>query len=433
MIGKNNNTDFDEWMNKYHASCGLESEKCAKYINQNVQQWFDTIDDLGLNQEKRDIEIIVSLTTIPSRIAIVSLPIKCMLHQTMKPDRILLYLANDEFAENELPRDLLELKEFGLEILFVDNMGSHKKYLYTMQKYSDAYIITIDDDILYSQDMIRKLFDTYEKNYGCICTMYANKMRFTDDGIPYPYKYFTHVSSGGNVPSFNLLAGTGGGTLFPPNCFQQSAFDEKMIKEIAYWCDDIWLKAMELIQNIKVVRIYGDEKPLLMVDGSQTQTLFQYNGACRNDVCLKNIFEEFDLYHFFRNEKWKIEDKEKEISTTLEMWLENHQRGIRIDEYLSSIGIRNVAIYGIGRLGRLLLKEFDSELVDLKFAIDKNCESIKVGVPVTSLYQMKEKVDLIIITPVMQTYEIKKEINKYTECKIITITDLLVEMRWNIS
>lgn len=51
------------------------------------------------------------MTTIPSRIDKVWIPIECMMRQSCKPDKILLWLGKDEFRKVELPDRLKGLQK----------------------------------------------------------------------------------------------------------------------------------------------------------------------------------------------------------------------------------------------------------------------------------------------------------------------------------
>ena len=80
--------------------------------------------------------IIVSLTSFPARIGVVWMVVESLMHQTLKPHKIILWLSKEQFSTIEsLPKKLLAQRERGLEIRLVDgDIRSHKKYIYA--KYS---------------------------------------------------------------------------------------------------------------------------------------------------------------------------------------------------------------------------------------------------------------------------------------------------------
>jgi hypothetical protein len=106
----------------------------------------------------RDKSVIVSFTTYGEQIHEVHYVIKSIMAQTIRPNKIVLWLDESEFSESDIPLTLSSLYEFGLEIGFVSNIKSYKKYIPTAKKYPKDIIITIDDDFIYPQNnFIRSL------------------------------------------------------------------------------------------------------------------------------------------------------------------------------------------------------------------------------------------------------------------------------------
>ncbi len=106
-----------------------------------------------------DKEFIVSLTSWKNRINIVHNAIESIMNQTVKPDKIVLNLSLDEFpsGNDELPDNLISLIDKCLEIGWVKkNSRSFKKLIPTLDKYREAIVMTVDDDIVYPQDFIEK-------------------------------------------------------------------------------------------------------------------------------------------------------------------------------------------------------------------------------------------------------------------------------------
>ena len=109
-----------------------------------------TVDILG---EKANLEneLIVSFTTIPSRLNYLPRMIKSIM-----------YVYKDEFEGINLESILeLEIKN-GLEIVYVDeNLRSHKKYFYAMKDNPNSIVVLVDDDIIYPRNTIKKLIASY--------------------------------------------------------------------------------------------------------------------------------------------------------------------------------------------------------------------------------------------------------------------------------
>jgi hypothetical protein len=79
----------------------------------------------AINEIRRNPALIISLASFPERITEVHLTVYSLLSQTLKPDRIILWLANEEFPNGpvELPQTLSGLQKNGLEIRWCKRPG----------------------------------------------------------------------------------------------------------------------------------------------------------------------------------------------------------------------------------------------------------------------------------------------------------------------
>src|SRR5574344_451815 len=123
-----------------------------------------TVSELGITTEKRETKIIASLTTFPGRINSVYKTISTLLTQTMKPDEVILYLADSQFPDKNLPQNLLNLEKLGLSIKWVEDIRSYKKLIPTLKEYPNDIIITFDDDLYYMPDTIETLYNSYKEH-----------------------------------------------------------------------------------------------------------------------------------------------------------------------------------------------------------------------------------------------------------------------------
>ncbi len=72
--------------------------------------------------------VIVSFTTFPLRIGSAHLVVKSLLAQTVLPERIVLYLARDEFPDPDIGARLEALKSPRFDIVFIDdNVRAYNK------------------------------------------------------------------------------------------------------------------------------------------------------------------------------------------------------------------------------------------------------------------------------------------------------------------
>jgi len=252
-----------------------------------------------LNKKTRSPRIIVSLTSYPARINIVHKTINTLLDQTMKPDRLILWLAKKQFLgrEKALPQELKELKKQGLTIKWCDDLKPHKKYFYTMWKYPKDIVITVDDDIYYDRDLIGTLYSSYQRFPNAISAMRVHRIGFSPDGCLAPYKTWKQEDDSFLYkPSMDAIATGVGGVLYPPNCLDKKVFDKDTIRKCCINTDDLWLKIMEVMKGTPTVLASAHRKMKYIKD-SQESALWHDNLIKGNDVCLKSILDIYNNYY----------------------------------------------------------------------------------------------------------------------------------------
>lgn len=252
-------------------------------------------------------QLIVSLTSFPKRINKLWMVIDILLRQTVKVDKILLYLSKEQFPNEygDLPKSLLYYEDFGLEIIFVEgDIRSHKKYYYVFKDYPDDLIITVDDDIFYPTTMIETLLYYHQKYPSSIICRYARYIQRNSQGCVLSSSKWKHIRKN-EVENKSAFLGTGGGTMFPypSKCLYKDVLDIKLALQLAPIEDDLWLNTMARLQgtSIIVVKNYKDILPVIISDNLK---LFSENGGVENqtDIQLRNVI---NYYQKFEKEPFK--------------------------------------------------------------------------------------------------------------------------------
>lgn len=241
-------------------------------------------------------ELIVSLTSYDKRIHDVHLVIESIAQQTIKPNRLILWLDENEFTLNSIPLILHKQIARGLEVRFCPNYRSYKKLIPALKEFPKANIITIDDDILYPHDMVEILFREHTLCPNYIIGHRAHKMKF-ENGTLVPYSQWENESLD-CTPSDLIFITTGGGTLFPAKCFVNEVFNSSVFMSICPDADDIWFKSMSLISNVKCKKVSDCRdffSRFLLLQDSQDIALKHINLE-GNDKQIKAVFEKYNLY-----------------------------------------------------------------------------------------------------------------------------------------
>lgn len=236
-----------------HSKYEIYTPDYCEKLNEIISKYRNVSAD-GLNHNARDKKIIVSFTTIPYRIDAAAVVISILLKQTLKPDKIVLYLGEDEFDGIELPDLLKEEIRCGVEVRYCQNILSHKKYYYTMQEYPDDIVITVDDDVIYNERLIEELYNSYLRFPNAVSAMRVHQITFQSSGIA-PYADWKNCNSDHiGIPSHKLIAIGCGGILYPPRClYEEEVFNLDDILTCAPKADDLWLKMMEVMNDTPVV------------------------------------------------------------------------------------------------------------------------------------------------------------------------------------
>lgn len=254
---------------------------------------------ISINHSKEK-EIIISLTTHGKRIHSVFRTIECMFQQTYKANRIVLWLGNKEYNNiNELPITLQNQIKRGLEVKFVKDIRSYTKLIYALKLFPNAAIITIDDDILYPCDFIEKLVFSHSNHPTAIC---CNAVRHLELKTPkkfYPYRKNELETKITQHYSCYIAEGFAG-ILYPPYALSNEVFNEKIFLSLAPNADDIWFKAMALLNNTPLIttRYENNVWDFILID-EDVQDIGLINKNVyedRNDKQLSAIFDYYKLY-----------------------------------------------------------------------------------------------------------------------------------------
>jgi hypothetical protein len=243
--------------------------------------------------------IVVSLTSFPARIPTLHLVIRSLLKQTVLPEKIILWLSEEEFPNKmeNIPEELKNLCKNGLEIIFVsDNLRSHKKYFYAFEKYRTKKIITVDDDLIYSNNTLERLVKINQIFPKAICANVVRTIAVAERKFQ-PYKQWKKQLWFPQSESSKYVAIGYGGVLYPPNCFDNEIFNIETIKTKCFFADDLWLKANELRMNVTVASGGEYFSHPVIIPHSQKIRLQKTNNSTsnRNNNQWNALREYFDL------------------------------------------------------------------------------------------------------------------------------------------
>lgn len=227
-------------------------------------------------------EVVVSLTSCPERIADVYTVVAALIGQTVHPDRILLYLAEEQFADHIIPAGLEELRTrcTYFEVCFCgEDLKTHNRYFHAMQEYPDAIVITVDDGVLYHDTLLEELIDAYLRHPDAVSAVWGHTIALKGLDEFAPFDEWKSTRKRIHSPSLLTLPVGVGGCLYPPHVLPPQTFDTVKIKSVCPVQDDLWLKwnllkrrvnCVVLKQSISDDRAAGAQKETTQNADSQT-------------------------------------------------------------------------------------------------------------------------------------------------------------------
>ena len=245
--------------------------------------------------------VILSLTSHGDRIKSAHIAIETLLRQTAAAERVILWIS-DRHSISGLPSPLQRQMRRGLDVRLVPDIGPYTKIIYALRKFPEYAIVTVDDDSVYAADLIERLHDAFTTQPDCVHCHRARAMLFDENGYLKPYREWRLIGDGNDAPSHMIFPTGVGGVLYPPGALHPEVFNQKIFRTICPTADDVWLKAMTLLNGVKSKRMIGPHREFPLVPGTHTSGLWHINiYAGRNDPQIEAVFSHYDLLKRLRD------------------------------------------------------------------------------------------------------------------------------------
>ena len=218
--------------------------------------------------------LIVSLTSIPSRLGIIHLTIRSLLAQTHPAEKIILWLNDD--LRGQLPQSLVELEGSAFEICYVNLTCSHRKLIHSLELHPDKTIVTCDDDLMYDATWLYRLYQSHLVHPKDVIAHECRLIRFVAPGQPAPYcEWKTEARTDITEPW--LMPIGYGGVLYPPHCLYSDVQNRELFLRLTPKADDLWFKAMSYLAGTNTRRSANPGKKPIPIIASQKDSLKKTN------------------------------------------------------------------------------------------------------------------------------------------------------------
>ena len=188
---------------------------------------------------------IISLTSYGERLKNINLVIDSLINQSVKADKIILWVAYED--EKLIPADLYDKP---IEIRLCEDLKSYKKLIPALKEFPNDNIITVDDDIIYNNNLVKELLEEHNKNPDAIVGRVGRKITFNQNGnlkSYFEWPVFNYYSDK------NVFLIGNGGILYPPNSLDETTLNkDRFMKEYSI-ADDIWFWLRAKLKKTKII------------------------------------------------------------------------------------------------------------------------------------------------------------------------------------
>ena len=101
-----------------------------------------------------------------------------------------------------------------------------------------------------------------------------------------------------------------------------------------------------------------------------------------------------------------------------------------LSRYFDMNGYKNIAVYGIGKLGTLILKNIDTTRLESVCIIDENKAVCFGDMEMISIQELAEKkeTDMVLVTPLLDYPQIEEQICSMREIPVVSAKELMCDM-----
>lgn len=269
----------------------MKLSEIPKSITASLKMMMIPRSKLGTNY-KQQIPVIVSLTSIPTRLRTLHLTIRSMMQQEYQPEKIVLWLKED--LKNTIPKRLARLEGALFEIRYSPYGFSHRKLIHSLEAFPDKAIVTCDDDVIYQPDTLKILYKEHLKFPQTVIGNRCRKMTYTSGAIN-TYSNWSFVVHPPSQSAHNMPVGAFC-VMYPVGSLHSDVQNVALFTKLAPKADDLWFKAMAIINKTPSRQNTTCPQVPIPIMGTQFVALKTINkGQDFNRVQWQQVCDHYDL------------------------------------------------------------------------------------------------------------------------------------------
>ncbi|MCM1047748.1 MAG: glycosyltransferase [Clostridiales bacterium] len=113
----------------------------------------------------------------------------------------------------------------------------------------------------------------------------------------------------------------------------------------------------------------------------------------------------------------------------LEKWMLLREKNISIRQYFEERRIKNIIIYGMGKMAHHLIADLSGSDINIVCVIDKRLYNINEAFPMINGDKEIPEADCIVITPVYEEDSIRQRLSKKTDIPMISLAEIVSVVR----
>lgn len=238
----------------------------------------------------------INITTTHSRLDLCSATIWSLMHQSILPDRINLWISHDGYMADhgitDAPLWYDELNKISdiLRIHYVDNIGPYRKIIPALRTAMDEDILTYaDDDVIYARKWYESLLSAFNNSNGkYIVASRVRLKRLNIFGKLQSYNMFDICNRDIVLDNSYIITGVGGCMLMKNHIKEELIFLDDFLRVVPR-TDDIWLSKIFELSGASVLCCASSLKYIQEITHSNN-ALNQLNNVIPGGGLLKKFF-----------------------------------------------------------------------------------------------------------------------------------------------
>lgn len=128
-------------------------------------------------------------------------------------------------------------------------------------------------------------------------------------------------------------------------------------------------------------------------------------------------------------DKWKgLAGRNRGLFLLMDQWVRVNQDGKRLGSYFVKNGMKRIAIYGMGTVGRRLAKELKGSGIEVAYGIDRNAAEIYSEIRLMGIDDALPDADAVVVALIEGFDDACCILSEKVACPIIAIEDILNEI-----